>query len=431
MLSGLANEARAKRPADDRGYDNLTGLSDANAFAAALAAARTQPATLMLLDLDGFKRTNLRFGYAAGDRVLRVLAGRLARFLPTQALASRMEGDRFAILYQDRMEPADASALAHRLLTLVAIPIRQRGAEIGVAASAGIASHPGDQGSFDLLPRAQLALEEAKRAGGRCLRVFDPAPAWRPAPADELTQALRKGQWELHYQPQYHLPDRRLAGVEALLRWRHPERGLLAPAAFLSDLERHPTMHDVGQWIVERACADLARWRGDGLAVPQVAVNLFPDQLERRTLRSDVATALGRNGLRAGDLELEVTERVVLDPAGALLNDLRALRADGVQIALDDFGTGFASFTTLRQLPITSLKIDRSFVADLRPGSTDMAVVRAILALGRDLHLRVVVEGVETDAQMRRLLRMGCRIFQGHHFGPPERPEALATDLAR
>lgn len=429
MLSGLANGALVDARVDGGGRDLLTGLVDADAFALALVSAKPAPASLLLVDLDGFKSVNRRWGYSVGDRILRQVAVRLRRHLPPQALAARVDGDRFVVLLPTGFEPAEALTFGHDMLSHLAVPVRLRGIVAQIGASVGMASRSTGHRSSDLLHQAERALCEAKRAGGGCCRVFDPLSRPRPLPPDDLTEALARGEWELHYQPQYRLPERRLVGAEALLRRRHPRHGLVGPSSFLSDLERHPTASAVGRWVIRQACRDLALCRREGLDLPQISVNLFPSQLRGGGLRDDVADALARNGLHPGDLELEITERAVLDPAGEPFGDLHALRRDGVQIALDDFGTGFACFSTLQHLPISCLKIDRSFVGDLRPGSTEMAVVRAMLALGRDLHLRVVVEGVETQEQTRRLLRMGCRVFQGHHFGAALSAEAFA--LAR
>lgn len=432
MLSGLANEALVGTRTGGCGSDLLTGLANAEAFADVIAAARPGPATLILFDMDGLKRINERFGYSTGDRVLRILASRLQRGLSREGWIARIEGDRFGVLLPAALGPAEATGFVEALRSSLSAPIRHGGALVEIGVSAGVAVLPAGRWPRDALGRAETALVLAKSVGGRCVRVFD-AMALRPATPrlareDDLMRALRQGEWELHYQPQYRLPDRHLVGAEALLRWRHPSRGLLAPASFLAQLEGHPTVREVGRWIVRQACRDLARWRGAGLDIAQVSVNLFADQLQQPTLRRTVAAALAEHGLAPADLELEITENVALDLPATVLHDLQVLRRDGVGIALDDFGTGFACLSTLRRLPVSCLKIDRSFVANLRSGSADRALVRAILALGRDLRLRVVVEGVETAEQTRRLLRMGCRIFQGHHFGRPEDAPTFAAD---
>ncbi len=407
--------------------DPLTGLPRGRALSRWIDEAAS-PAALILFDLDDLKSVNRTYGYAAGDRMLVSVAERLGRLSRSGAKTARLDADRFAVLVMNAEELADVSALIERAFSVLDGPLHPDGAELSIGVSAGVALLPWNATSpAGLLAAAELALAEAKRIGGGCCRLFEecmrPVRPMTATIREDLARACRDGEWVLHYQPQIHEPGRRLDGLEALLRWRHPERGLLSPAHFLADLERDETANEVGRWAIEQACRDLTKLRRAGLAVPRMAINLFANGTGHGTLRADVAFALHENGLSAHDLELEITEGVVLDRHEALLADLRILRANGVHIALDDFGTGFACLATLRDLPITCLKIDRSFVRDLRPGSTDLAVVRALVALGRDLNLRVVAEGVETARQVTRLTRLGCRVFQGYRYAP-----AMAAD---
>ena len=236
---------------------------------------------------------------------------------------------------------------------------------------------------------------------------------------DELRQATELGQWELFYQPQVRLDDRSLIGMESLLRWRHPRRGLLTPAAFLAVLETHSTAYELGAWVIDEACRQLAAWRRAGRRVPRIGVNLFAAQFAAGTLEQVVETALRRHGLTPADLEIEVTETVALRPGDHTLATLRALRTAGMHVALDDFGTGFASLTTLKQLPVTRLKIDRSFVGDIVDAPHSAAIVAAIVSLADRLGLEVVAEGVETEEQRATLVKLGCRGGQGYLFGRP------------
>lgn len=421
--------------ADEPDIDPLTGLPRADALARWIRDAG-QPLALILFDLDGLRRVNRSYGYAAGDRMLVSTAERLTRIARSEARVARLEGDRFGVLVMDAEDLADVSGLIERAFSVLAVPRQREGEELSIGVSAGVALMPWHAATASgLLVCADLALAEAKRLGGGCCRLFEesmrPARPMTASVREELARACREGEWELHYQPQVREPDGGLDGLEALLRWRHPTRGLLTPARFLPDLERDETADEVGRWVVERCCRDLTNWRRAGLTVPRVAINLFANGAGHATLRADVAAALSANGLRPQDLELEITEGVALGRHSALLDDLRLLHAAGLHIALDDFGTGFACLATLRELPITCLKIDRSFVRDLRPGSTDRAVVRAVLALGRDLGLRVVAEGVETPRQVARLTRMGCRIFQGFGYAAPLDAEAIGRLLAQ
>ena len=284
-----------------------------------------------------------------------------------------------------------------------------------------------------MILRADLALLTAKRSGGRICRVFDTGMnnqlALRRAFKDEMLEATRSSQWRLVYQPQRSLSDGRLVGVEALLRWDHPTRGMLTPADFLSVLETHPVAYQVGCWALNEACRQLASWRAMGVDVPRVAVNLFAAQFASGSLQDSVGGALCRHALAPLDLELEITETIALRPGESMTDALNELRGAGVHIALDDFGTGFASLSTIKQLPMTRLKIDRSFVEDVCEEAHSAAIVAAMVCLAERLGLEVVAEGIETGAQRDALLGMGCLIGQGYLLGRPVAAENLLIEI--
>ena len=298
-----------------------------------------------------------------------------------------------------------------------------------MGASAGVAvAPPAEVGQ--LLASADLALYRAKTDGRRQCRLFDPAMreryVARRALEEEVSRAARDGEFELHFQPQICLKRKILIGAEALLRWRHPKRGLLSPAAFLDALEAGSMAGSVGDWVIEEGCRQAASWREQGLDL-RVGVNLFAEQIRAGNLEATVRAALDRWALPASALELELTETIALRHDDALLAPLHALHAHGVGVALDDFGTGFASLSMLRRCPLSRLKIDRGFVSELGMdgalGSgndrSDVVIVEAVLALGRGLGLGVVAEGVETEAQAAFLAAHGCDEAQGYLYGPP------------
>lgn len=271
--------------------------------------------------------------------------------------------------------------------------------------------------------RADLAMFRAKRAGGRAYRMFDASMraelSARHAFEEELRQAHLLGQWELHYQPQVLLSDDSLIGVEALLRWRHPQWGLLLPSTFMPVLETHLVAYEVGQWVLNESCRQLAAWRNEGRNVPRISCNLFAAQVHNRGLVEQVESALSHHYLEPADLELELTETIALRHDDESLQPLVELMGRGVGVALDDFGTGFASLSTLQRVPLTRLKIDRSFVSDIGSDRHSSAIIDGILSIGRSLGIEVIAEGVENIFQRDRLRALGCLHGQGYLFGRP------------
>jgi diguanylate cyclase (GGDEF)-like protein len=411
-LTGLVNRAR------------MRGITEQ-------ALAGSAPTALLLLDLDGFKHVNDTLGHAVGDTVLRDAAARLASRLGNRGTLARLGSDEFAVLLPGLNSPAEAEAVARELLAaLDAEPFCARGRIFHIGASAGLAFEPSGHRTTPetLLTNADLALYRAKAAGGGTCQTFEASIREeyeaRRLLEEEIGRAAKLGEFELHYQPQVRLADGALVGAEALLRWRHPARGLLTPGHFLEALETSPHACTVGNWIIGEACRQAARWRAAGLRL-RIGVNLFGEQLRAGSLTETVEAALACWDLPPETLELELTENIALFRDQAMLEPLRTLRARGVGIAFDDFGTGFASLTTLKDFPLTRLKIDRGFIANLAEGTHDAAIVDAILALGRSLGLEVIAEGVETTAQEAFLATRGCVEGQGYRYGRPMLPEAF------
>lgn len=414
-------------------HDSLTGLANRARFNEGLRAALTEgPATVMLLDLDGFKDVNDSLGHATGDALLQSVAARLSACVAPEATVARLGGDEFAILLPASGDPIRAAAMATKVLDAFQATFQISGHTFHVGLSVGLAlGHLPEADAETLIADADLALYQAKRDGRRCYRLFEPtmrsAVIARRTLHDELSHALAAGEFVLHYQPQVAFETGRVVGVEALLRWRHPERGLLLPGVFLSALEAHPMATAIGRWIVEEACRQAALWRAARLPPVRIAVNLFAAQLRTGTLAADVMQSLARYRLPPSTLELEVTERIALQADDAILEPIRDLHAAGVAVAFDDFGTGYASLSSLKRFPLTRLKIDRSFVRDVLNDRHDAEIIRAILLMAQSFGLEVIAEGIETADQEAILRSMGCHEGQGYRYGRALPPVALAA----
>jgi diguanylate cyclase (GGDEF)-like protein len=412
------------------GADHVTGLADRAMFEARLAAALDRPPrrraglAVMVCDIDGIRPVNQVLGHAVGEELLRAAGRRLRAALRESDLVARLAGEEFAILQADVVEPSQAQALAARLVDLLARPYLIAGETIALTPRIGIAIAPLDGADAGLLiRRAGLARNDAGAGGGWQRFAPEMDARFRETRAMEiaLRRAVEGRQFELHFQPQVALPEGRLTGFEALIRWRHPERGLVPPIEFLPVADRLGLMDRIGTWVLREACRVAAGWPSH----LRVAVNIAPAQFDRDALPQAVREALAEAGLAPERLELEVTESVLLASEDKALDQLRVLRGMGVHIAMDDFGTGYSSLTQLRVFPFDRLKIDRSFVRDLCAGGDAAAIVRAVAGLGRSLGIRVTAEGVETEAQLEGLRAEGCDAAQGYLFGRP----VPATDL--
>ncbi|HAE50027.1 MAG: bifunctional diguanylate cyclase/phosphodiesterase [Tistrella sp.] len=410
-------------------FDPLTGLPNRGAWyhrmTDVLAAGR--PVTLMVVDLAGFKEINEAFGTSTGDLVLKSVAARLRAFGREHApdhmlMVARLGGDEFVLLLAGDAV-ARAQDLARGAVAALAAPHDPDGRSCTTAARIGLAIGP-DHGDApdDLLAAANLALHQAKTDEHGPVVMFDPAfrtaAARRRALEHELRIAFETGQFDLHYQPLIACDGRKVVGAEALIRWNHPERGLLAPAAFLDVLAQKPSAEAVGDWILRTACRQAAVWRASRPDF-RIAVNLFEAQFRSGHLPELVREVLAETGLPPAALELEIVETIALRNDPLTLQLLHNLRALGVGLAFDDYGTGFASLSLLKRFPVTRLKIDRSFVRDITTDAEDAAVVRAVLYLGRSFGMEVIAEGVETEAQLEMLCRHDCHEVQGYLFGRP------------
>jgi len=414
--------------------DGLTGLPNRALLyerAAAAISGDGMPAIVMI-DLDGFKDVNDTLGHAVGDAILRETARRLASCTAASDTAARIGGDEFAILIADCSDSLRLGALPDILIAEIARPILVDGHEVRVAASCGLAIAPAHGETVDeLIGSADLALFQAKTGGRGRSFLFVPAlraeAVARRMYDAELHRAVERGELELHYQPQFALADGRLTGAEALLRWRHPQRGLLQPAAFLPVLDGGPLAVTVGNWVIDIACAQAAAWRATHPDF-RIAVNLFAAQFRTDDLLESVDAALQAHRLPGGALELEITENIVLDQEDIVLPQLAAARTLGVGLAFDDFGTGYASLNVLKSYPISHIKIDKSFTQAITSSPSDRAIVASLIDLAHQLGLGVIAEGIETVAQWDELAVRGCEEGQGYLSGKPV-PAALFEEL--
>lgn len=426
LLRDITDRQTAQRRLEHLAHcDTLTSLPNRNALHARLAADMDRsPCSLLLLDLDGFKHVNDSLGHSVGDELLAAVAARLAEAVGEKGFLARLGGDEFAILLSGCADPLELDELATRIFASLRPPFDLAGQSIFVVTSIGIAMSPKDASDVEqLLSSADLALYSAKADGGGVrtffARAMQNSSEQKHRLGIELRQAMADQKFELWYQPQICLADHKLSGVEALLRWRHSDHGLMSPQAFIAILEESAIAEEVGDWIVDQACAAAAGWKRAGLGSVRVGVNLFPAQLRSGRLFDVVSSALARHELCPKQLELEITENTVLRHSNPSTKALRKLRALGVGIAFDDFGTGFASLSLLQKYPLTRLKIDRSFISRIDRKVGDAAIVKAVLAMARSLGLEVIAEGVETAEQEAALVRLGCDEAQGYRFGRP------------
>jgi diguanylate cyclase (GGDEF)-like protein len=434
------NEARLVHLAR---HDALTDLPNRAALREAISRAMAQTVpdagfAVLSVNLDRFRTVNESLGHEAGDALLRQAAERLRRAARAGDTIARIGADGFAIVQTAGPQPAGAEAFAHRLIEVLSAPYEIGNTTVVVGASIGIALPDvataragGKTGADTLLRNADLARQRAREDGGGRLRLFEPA---MDAQARErrhmeldLRLALERGEFDLHYQPLVSVRTRRINGFEALLRWRHPERGMVRPDIFIPLAEEVGLIGAIGEWVLRRACAQAAAWPEE----VSVAVNLSPLQFARDGLVEEVEAAIAEAGLAPNRLELEITERVLLRESADTLAILHRLRGLGVRISMDDFGTGYSSLSYLRSFPFDKIKIDKSFVHGLDAGTDDGeadAIVRAIAGLGRSLGIATTAEGVETVAQLNALVADGCTEMQGYLFSPP-RPAAEVPRL--
>ena len=418
-------------------HDSLTGLPNRSLFhdrlaqAVAFARRNSVAVTVLCLDLDRFKTVNDLTGHSGGDMLLKQVAERLRGSVRDHDTVARLSGDEFAIIQLGAAAVDAASVLAERLVKAIAQPFDLDGQQMVIGTSIGIAIYPGDaESGEDLVRAADTALYRAKGAGRATYRFFesdmDARLQERRVMERDLRHALAAGQFELHYQPLVGCNTDDVVGFEALIRWRHPERGMISPVEFIPLAEECGLIMPIGEWVMRTACAEAASWQND----QRIAVNLSPVQFRHADLARQILSILKDTGLAASRLELEITEGVLIEDTERTLATLGALKDAGISVSLDDFGTGYSSLSYLQRFPFDKIKIDRSFIWEMERSADSMAIVRSVIALGRSLRITVIAEGVETPEQLALLQSENCDQVQGFLLGRPLSAKELPRLLA-
>jgi diguanylate cyclase (GGDEF)-like protein len=423
-------------------HDSLTGLPN-RAFlkervelAIALAARHKTKLGVLFLDLDGFKDINDSLGHSTGDMLLKSIAGRLVQCVRGTDTVSRQGGDEFVVLLSEVNRAEDAAVSANRILQAVADVHSIDHHELHVTASLGISIYPDDGVDAEaLIKNADTAMYKAKDMGRQTYRFFEPAMNARAVERmlieSDLRRALERQELVLHFQPKIDLTTGAICGAEALIRWQHPNRGLLSPAQFIPIAEDCRLIVPIGEWVLGEACRQAQRWAVEGLSFGRMAVNVSTMQFRDAGFAERVFDILSEAGMDPNFLELELTESVLMTGTGSTASALEALRENGVQVALDDFGTGFSSLSYLQKLPVDCLKIDQSFVRQISTEEGTGALVTGIIQMAHALGLRVVAEGVETECELQFLKERRSDEAQGFYFSRPLTPEAFVQLLER
>jgi diguanylate cyclase (GGDEF)-like protein len=418
-------------------HDSLTGLpnrlllDDRITQAIAQANRQAHEFAVLVLDLDRFKVVNDSLGHRAGDDLLREVASRLKGVVRAVDTTARLGGDEFVIVFDGPATQAEALEMGGRLLKIMEAPIRLLGIDVHISPSIGIAFYPRDGAGIDtLLARADAAMYHAKERGRNNVQCYAESMGTitqeRVKFESELHEALRNAQFELHYQPKVDTATGRIHSAEALIRWRHPQRGLLPPAEFIPLAEECGLLDAIGEWVLSEACRQAQAWKREGLRPLRIAVNLAPSQFRLTDLVKQIRRALDASGLDPQLLEVELTETAVMSDAEESVHILEAISRMGVLVSVDDFGTGYSSMSYLRRFPIDKLKIDRCFIDQLTRRPEDASIVQAIISLAHSLHLKVIAEGVETPEQLQLLTELGCDQYQGFYFSPAVAPAQFA-----
>jgi diguanylate cyclase (GGDEF)-like protein len=444
LEQSLAELSRLKEELRHQAYhDPLTGLANRALFAERveeqLIAPREGLCTVVLfLDLDDFKIVNDTLGHAAGDRLLAAVADRIRGCVRSDDLAARLGGDEFAVLLTDEVELERALAVAKRMIDALQVSFPIQGQEISIGGSIGIAVARGmGEHADELLRNADVAMYTAKAAGKRRAAVFEPtmhaAIVARHALSAELKRSMGRGELAVFYQPIVELDTGRIAGAEALVRWRHPTRGLVSPDEFIPLAEENGLILTLGRWVMAEACEQVAAWeRGPGLTDNFfLSVNLSPVQLQQAEFLAEIESILKATGLAPQRLVVELTETAMFQDTETTIAKLASLKRLGVRIALDDFGTGYSSLGYLRRFPVDILKIAREFVVPSDRDADEWAFAHAIVVLGHTLGLQIIAEGIEEAAQADRLRGLGCELGQGFFFARPVEAGAIEVAMAR
>jgi diguanylate cyclase (GGDEF)-like protein/PAS domain S-box-containing protein len=432
---GIARDVTQSRRAEERirrlaHFDELTGLPNRTMFMHTLQRAfsqaqrRSKQFALFFLDLDRFKNINDSLGHEAGDRLLQEVARRLRKNLRESDTVARLGGDEFVVLVEDCADSRELNAIAQSILNSIGRPCVLAGQEYHVTGSIGISVYPVDgQDPAALLKNADIAMYLAKDHGKNNFQFYSAqqnAHSFeRLALESSLRHALERGEFVLHYQPKVEIASGRIVGVEALLRWHHPDLGMVAPNQFIPLAEETGLIVPIGRWVLQTACVQSATWRREGMQAMRIAVNLSARQFSDGGLIDDIGDALTTAGLAPEGLELEITESMVMQNPERAVTTLSRLRDMGISVSIDDFGTGYSSLGYLKRFPIDNVKIDRSFIKDLPHDTDDAAITRAVIAMAQSLRIRVIAEGVETREQLQFLREHDCDECQGYLFSRP------------
>ena len=421
-------------------HDSLTDLPNRSMFNEGLRHALQQGArynrgaAVLFIDIDRFKVVNDSLGHSAGDRLLQDCAKRLSECLRESDTVARLGGDEFVVMVENFTAPRDAIAVAQKILSNVAKPFFVDGTEFLRSASIGISTYPDDATDAEtLLKNADIAMYRAKDLGRNNYQFYSAQmnkhTFERLAMESSLRRALDRNEFVLHYQPKLDLRSGEIAGVEALVRWRHPDWGMVSPAQFIPLAEETGLIVQIGEWVLKTACEQSRTWRDQGIPAMRVAVNLSARQFGQKTLLTDIAKTIAQTGLTPECLELEITESLVMHNPEHAADTLHKLKAMGISLSIDDFGTGYSSLAYLKRFPIDCVKVDRSFIKDIPNDSDDMAITKGIIALGHSLRLKVIAEGVETVEQREFLRANGCDELQGFLFSKPLPAEEVTALL--
>jgi diguanylate cyclase (GGDEF)-like protein len=422
-------------------FDRLTGLPNRQLFldrlgsSVALAKRHNTRCAVIYFDVDHFKATNDLLGRDAGDELLRVLSGRITGILRQTDSAGHLGGDEFAIIVSEMSSDSDAAVVARKLMAVLEKPLSVADQEVLVTISMGISTFPDDTDTAQtLLHQAETATLRAKEAGRNCYQYYaatmNQGVMERLRLEADLRLALVREEFQLFYQPKVSCTNGEIVGAEALLRWRHPVRGLVSPGEFIPMLEESGLIKSVGRWVLRDACRQAKRWIDLGLGRPTVAVNISANQFEDNELAESVRDALAESGLPADRLELELTESVLMRNVERVIATLSELRQLGVRFSVDDFGTGYSSLSYLKRFPIDAVKVDRSFVQDITANPDDASITRAVITMAHNLKLKVIAEGVETEGQLSLLIANHCDQIQGYFFSRPVEAGEMEKILA-
>ena len=418
-------------------HDALTGLPNRYLLQDRIGQALAQDArsrkqlAVLFIDLDFFKNINDSLGHDVGDLLLQEVAKRLLDCVRAEDTVARQGGDEFIIVLNSIGKSIDAARVAQKILGLLKLPFRINGNEFYIGSSIGIAIFPDDGSDAEtLLKNSDVAMYHAKENGRDNFQFYteelNKSAHERQALSLDLRYALARNEFVLYYQPLFNGTDNQLYGVEALIRWQHPERGLVAPDKFISLAEETGLIVPIGEWVIEAACKQINAWQEQGYHAPRVAINLSARQFRDNSLVSTIARILEKTGVESKYIALEITESILVDNIERVVETLGHLNALGIHISIDDFGTGYSSLSYLKQFPIDTLKIDRSFVRDIAVDKNDHAIVSAIIAMAH-LGMDVVAEGIETEEQLSILLQQKCNHFQGYYFSKP----VVASEIER